>query len=91
MDDAVLGVNHSRHLGSLAFKGERCARIIEFIIRVSCIVIQGKMIAIRHIAVPGKRFIFPFDNSGESLCLGLWLSVLPEGARWRTARYFAGL
>ena len=39
MDDAVFRVHDSRHLDSLSFEGERRARIVELVIRVSRIVV----------------------------------------------------
>jgi hypothetical protein len=48
MDDAVLGVHDSRHLGSLSFEGESRARIIELVIRVSCIVIVQKSVLLEN-------------------------------------------
>src|SRR5258708_32610192 len=92
MDDAVLYVYYSRNLDSFSFVGERRARVVEFIVGLSCIVVQCEMIAIRHIAVPRKGLVFPFHNPGECLRLSLFPGTLACGLLlfWTFIFFFCG-
>lgn len=78
---AVLSVHNSRYFGSHSFERQRRTRIIEFIVGPSCIVIQGEMIAVWHIAVPRKGLVFPFHSPRERLRLDVFFDSLPGGVR----------
>ena len=67
MNEVILGVHDSRDFGALSFERERLARVVQLIVDVILIIVQGEVIAVGDIAVPRQGFVFPFHNPGESL------------------------